>query len=124
MGDIEKMIQNSLEIAPMRHRSIIADSTLMKDYDMTDDMAYSILGMGYGRGILKPRQLLRAREAWQKPPQKEFSDRNLWSVYNAITEALKTTAPRDVLESHSRAHALVMKQGIQVAEGFEPRMVA
>ena len=99
LGDIEEMISSTLELAPMKHRDIIADSTLMKEYDMTSDQAFSIFGMAYGRGILRPRQLLRAKNAWEKPPQEDFEDRNLWSVYNAITEALKSSSPRDVMEN-------------------------
>lgn len=128
LEDVEKMISNSMSIAPMRHRDLIRDSESMMEHDLVDDQAYSILGMAYGRGILRPRQLLASKNAWENPPQKEFEDRNLWSLYNAMTEALKTTTHRNVLESHSRAHGLVMNQGIGLLEGKDldllPELVA
>ena len=124
LEDVEKMISTSMAIAPMRHRDLLRDASVMQDYELLDDEAYAILGMAYGRGILKPRQLLASKNAWEKPLQDEFKDRNLWSLYNSMTEALKTSNARSVLESHAKAHSLVMNQGIQVAEGFEPRLVA
>ena len=128
LEDIEKMISNSMAIAPMRHRDLLRDSELMMEHDLVDDEAYSILGMAYGRGILKPRQLLGAKTAWENAPHEEFEDRNLWSLYNAMTEALKTSTHRNVLESHSLAHGLVMNQGIELLEGkdieFIPELVA
>lgn len=119
LTDLEKMIANSMEIAPMRHRDLLREADTMKDYEIHNDEAYAILGMAYGRDILKPRQLLASKNAWQKPPQDDFSDRTLWSLYNAMTEALKSSTHRNVLESHSLAHNLVMNQGIQLLEGNE-----
>ena len=113
--DVEEMITTSMEIAPVRHRDLLRDAEKMKQFDVLDnDQAYAVLGMAYGRGILKPRQLLGAKQAWQNPPQEDFKDRNLWSLYNAMTEALKTSTHRDVLESHSQAHSLIMNQGIEL----------
>ena len=124
LEDVQKMVSNSMSIAPMRHRDLLRDAETMKDFDLKDDEAWAILGMGYGRGILRPRQLLASKEAWLKPPQEEFEDRNLWSLYNAMTEALKSSSARDVLESHSRAHGLVMNQGMKLLNGIEARQVA
>ena len=119
LTDLEKMIANSLEIAPMRHRDLQRDAEVMKQFDITTDEAYSLMGMAWGRGILKPRQLLATKQAWEKPPQEDFEARNLWSYYNAMTEALKSSSHRDVLESHAAAHSLVMHQGIAMLEGEE-----
>jgi hypothetical protein len=127
LADVERMIAESMEIAPMRHRSIHDDAETMKEHDVNDDEAYALLGMAYGRSILRPRQLLGAREAWKTPPQDDFKDRNLWSLYNAMTEALKSASPKHVLESHSRAHALMMNQGLALVQGmgeFRARQVA
>ena len=124
LSDLQSLVSNAMMIAPGKHRSIEHDAELMRDYELTNDQAYAILGVAYGREVLKPRQLLRAREAWNKPPQKEFEDRNLWSLYNSMTEALKSSTVREVLETHSFAHALAMNEGVEIAEGFTPRMVA
>ena len=119
LEDVEKMIANALAIAPMRHRDLLRDAEVMKDVELIDDEAYAILGMAYGRGILKPRQLLHSKNAWHKPLQEDFEDRNLWSLYNSMTEALKSSTARSVLESHSMAHSLVMNQGKAIACGEE-----
>ena len=119
LGSIDEMIANAMEVAPMRHRDLQKDADMMREYEVTNDQAYAILGIGYGRGMLAPRQLLRARQAWITPPQEDFGDRNLWSLYNSMTEALKTATARNVLESHSRVHSLCMNQGMQIIDGDE-----
>ncbi len=124
MNDIQNLVKNAMLIAPAKHRSITEDAELMKEYTISDEQAYAILGVAYGKEILKPRQLLRSKEAWQTPPQEDFEERNLWSLYNAMTEALKTSTAREVLEMHTAAHNMVMNDGIDVAEGFTPRLVA
>jgi len=123
LEDIEKMIAQSMAIAPTRHRDLVRDSEIMMEHDLVDDEAYCILGMAYGRGILKPRQLLGAKTAWENAPHKEFEDRNLWSLYNAMTEALKTSTHRNVLESHAMAHGLVMNQGIALFGDDEDELI-
>ena len=123
INDLESMISNALEIAPMRHRDLTRDAEIMKDFDLNLDEAYSIMGMAWGHGVLKPRQLLAAKQHWHKPPQEEFEDRNLWSLYNAFTEALKTSSHRDILESHTKAHGLVMKQGINLLNNEDQELL-
>jgi hypothetical protein len=116
LGDLENLITSAMYQAPSRHKAIAHDMDYMKEFTCTDDEAYSILGVAYGREILKPRQLLRAKHAWLKPPQEDFEDRNLWSLYNAMTEALKSSSAREIMESHVASHQLVMNEGIMLLE--------
>ena len=116
VGDLENLIKSAMYQAPGRHQAIATDMEHMKEYSCTNDEAYSILGVAYGRDILKPRQLLGARNAWLNPPQEDFEDRNLWSLYNAITEALKSSSAREIMESHVSSHQLVMNEGIMLLE--------
>lgn len=116
IGDLESLISSAMYQAPSRHKAIAGDMDYMKEFDCSDDEAYSILGVAYGREILKPRQLLRAKQAWLKPPQDDFKDRNLWSLYNAMTEALKSSSAREIMESHVASHQLVMNEGVKLLE--------
>tara|TARA_B110000444_G_scaffold197342_1_gene188180 strand:+ start:15022 stop:15813 length:792 start_codon:yes stop_codon:yes gene_type:complete len=110
--DVENLLESAIYQAPSKHIQIANDMEFMKSVEITDDEAWAILGMGYGREILKPRQLLVARNSWVKPPQDDFSDRTLWSLYNAFTEALKSSTARDVMENHVASHELIMGDGM------------
>jgi hypothetical protein len=56
-----------------------------------------------GHGVLKPRQVAKALKQWNNPPN-AFASRSMWSLYNACTEALKSTPPNRILESHIKLH--------------------
>jgi hypothetical protein len=85
------------------------ESSLMKAITLTDDQAFQHLGRLYGHDVLSPRQLPVALEQWNRPKHPEFQPRNLWSLYNATTEALKSSAPINVMESHVQAHRLLLE---------------
>jgi hypothetical protein len=106
-ADVENLLESAIYQAPSKHLQISKDMETMKSIEISDDEAWSILGMGYGREILLPRQLLVAKNSWHYPPQEEFEDRNLWSLYNAFTEALKSSTARDIMENHVASHNLM-----------------
>jgi len=88
------------------HR-IYEDSQVLKAWDLSDDDAYKLTGLLYGRGILTPRQLPVVKREWQNPSHEDFADRNAWSFYNAVTEALKTSPPNQIMERHIALHRLL-----------------
>lgn len=106
-------IDSALSKAPQNHEQIRRDAELMREIPIEDSEAMMMMGLAYGKDILKPRQLLRARRCWEKPPQEDFEERNLWSLYNAFTEALKSSCPSTVMETHIEAHSLLMGEGLQ-----------
>jgi hypothetical protein len=79
----------------------------MRGLSMTDDDAYKLLGLLFGRQILMPRQLTVAKQEWSKPGYPAFLPRTGWSFYNAITTALKSTPPNRILERHIALHDLM-----------------
>jgi len=86
------------------------DAEVMKEVSVKrDDAAFGMLGAAYGRGILAPRQFAAAVDEWKKPRYPEWEGRNLWSLYNAGTEALKTSPINKVMENHVRWHELAME---------------
>jgi len=85
----------------------------MKAWDLTDDDAYKLTGLLYGRGILTPRQIPVVKREWQDPSHAEFADRNAWSFYNAVTEALKTSPPHRIMERHIALHKVLAPGGAE-----------
>jgi hypothetical protein len=52
--------------------------------------------------VLNGRQLKEATKQWFD--SQVFKSRNLWSAYNACTEALKTSHPSNALENYTKLH--------------------
>jgi len=65
---------------------------------------YAYLGVLQGEGILKPNQATIAYEDWREARHAEFAERNLWGLYNAVTEGLKKGAAGLTIERHVDAH--------------------
>ena len=65
---------------------------------------FAYLGVLQGEGILKPNQATVAYADWREARHEEFADRNLWGLYNAVTEGLKKGAAGRVIDRHTGAH--------------------
>ena len=83
---------------------IVEDAALMKDQRLEDSEAFKIMGLLYGRDIISPRQLTVVKEEWLRPSHDDFHPRTMWSLYNACTEALKSSPPLSVMEKHVQLH--------------------
>ena len=89
-------------------RKIVDDSHVMKTRELEDIDAFKIMGLLYGRDILSPRQLTVVKAEWLKPSHEQFEPRNMWSLYNACTEALKSSPPLNVMERHVQLHNTII----------------
>lgn len=80
------------------------DAGKMKNIPFKDVDAFEAMGVLFGKEIISPRQITVVREEWLKPSHEEFRSRTLWSLYNAATEALKTSPPISRMEKHIELH--------------------
>lgn len=113
-NEMQRLITYSIQKSPVHFNKIQEDREIMEEISVSNDEAWQVFGVAYGRNLIKPRQLLRGVNAWKKPPQEEFSDRNLWSLYNAFTEALKSSSASEVMDAHINVHDLIMKEAIEI----------
>ncbi len=102
--DIHQTLITSVYTARKVYHQNIADASAFKALPMPDDDAFGIIGRLYGNDIISPRQLAAVFTDWKKPRYEEFAPRNAWSLYNACTEALKTSPPVNVMENHVNLH--------------------
>jgi hypothetical protein len=72
----------------------------MRQAQLTDEHAESVLLRAFEAGILSPRTLATAVREWRSPTFPDFLGRDAWSLFNAITLALGKRA-----ESNPQAHA-------------------
>ena len=91
----QKLIDDSVEI-------------YRKEADKLKDQAYEFIGKARGYKLLSANQSNEAYKNWDKPPFEEFEDNNMWSLYNACTEALKTSPPNKIIEKHIALHKRAM----------------
>ncbi len=103
-ADLEEAILKRIAQAEANFESVIDDAMAMKSQKVTDLCAYRALGQLYGERVLSNHMMTVARNEWEKPSHKDFGPRNQWSLYNAITTALKRTPPEKVMENHLRLH--------------------
>ena len=101
---LEDLAITTLYKSGRNFEQIVCDSETMKARPMEDDLAFQMMGLLFGKGIISPRQLTVVKDKWLKPDHAEFQPRNQWSLYNACTEALKTAPPSTIMEKHIKLH--------------------
>ena len=107
--DLEELAITTIYRSQNNFSSIVQDAEEMQQIEVQNDDAYRLIGLLFGRCILTPRQLPVCKQEWLKPNYPDFESRNLWSLYNSVTEALKSTPPNKIMEKHIALHNLIMK---------------
>jgi len=108
--DMQSMALSAIYKSQQVYKEILRDAEAMRLLEMGDDNAHRMLGLVFGRGIMTPRQIPVALREWRTPQHEVFKPRNVWSLYNAITEALKSSPPQSIMEKHLDLHRLFSEQ--------------
>ncbi len=111
LDDLEEMVVTTVLKARSAFYSVRDEANQMKAASLHDDSAYRIMGLLYGRKVISLRQLSVVKQEWHQPSHSEFQQRNQWSFYNAVTEALKSTPPRAILERHLQLNHVLAENG-------------
>lgn len=102
--DFQHLVSEQVGQALANYETMKAQTDRMKATPCHKQRGFALLGVAMGEGILTPNQASVAFGDWETPRHEEFSDRNVWGLYNAVTEGLKKGAPGTVLDRHSKAH--------------------
>ena len=86
------------------YRALEGDFATMKQLPCNLDRGYAVLGVMLGKGLLTAHQATVAFADWQEARHAEFADRNVWGLYNAVTEGLKKGPAAETLTRHAEAH--------------------
>ena len=108
--DMESMALGAIYKSQKVYNQVLQDAEAMRLQEISDDNAHRMLGLVYGRGIMTPRQIPVALREWKAPQYEAFGPRTVWSLYNAITEALKSAPPQSIMEKHLGLHQLFSEQ--------------
>ncbi|MDQ5985902.1 MAG: hypothetical protein CSYNP_01619 [Syntrophus sp. SKADARSKE-3] len=117
---LEQTIVTTLYNSRGNYAKIVDDSQCMIATPLVDEEAWRIMGLLYGMDILGPRQLAEVKDLWRRPDHEAFEPRNLWSLYNNCTQALKSTPPVQYMDRHIALHRAL--QGYRTAENVIPMM--
>ncbi len=107
---IEQAIKDHIGTTEDAFLNVSDNAKRMKKIQITDDKAYQILGLLYGQRLLTNPMMTIARREWDKPSHKAFEPRNLWSLYNDLTAALKLARPEEIIEKHRNLHEFFVGQ--------------
>ncbi len=102
--DLKTMLLTAVFDGASEITKIRNDSEIMSDIEMSTDDGFKILGSLHGHNLLGLRQFTSAIDEWKKPSYEEFESRDAWSLYNAITNGLKSSPPNIIMESHIGIH--------------------
>ena len=106
-ASLEDVAISTLYRSQRNFEKIVEDAELLRSNAIGDIQAFKMLGLLYGKGVLTPRQLPVVKKEWLRPSHDDFQPRNMWSFYNACTEAMKSTPPVLVMEKHIQLHVLI-----------------
>lgn len=105
--DLVRLIKETVFRATGEQRSLQKELKLIKRVGCETHRGYEILGHALGTGVLKPHQAAVAFHEWTTPTHKDFVPRNLWSLYNAFTEAVKKGPPGYRIDRQTGVHDFI-----------------
>jgi len=102
--DLIALIKESITGALTTYQSIHAEADTWAGVPVELDRGYELLGRMLGRGKLTSTAASVAFSDWTTPRHEAFADRNLWSLYNCVTEGVKKGTPARRVERQTSAH--------------------
>ena len=104
VASLESLALSAIYKSRSAFNQIQEDAEVMKGIPLSDEDAYRTIGLIYGHGIITPRQIPVVKKEWLEPSHDNFAGSNIWSFYNAVTEALKSSPPQSIMERHLAIH--------------------
>jgi len=104
MRDLGDLIRRVVFRLGDSHERMASDLARMRRKRMSQRRGYELLGAALGEKVLTTTQMRLAMQDWREPRHPEFKARNLYSLYNCVTEGLKAGSPGGRLERQTRAH--------------------
>lgn len=92
--DIRQYIDDAVYSSKKEYFSISSDWEKMKEIPLTTDQGYEAVGRALGHRVLTSTQASVALSEWNEPSHEEFRERNVYSLYQAFTEAAKKGTPQ------------------------------
>ena len=99
--DLMNQLCNALYRSQGNYISITRMADRFKTIQLNNREGYRTLGLLRGEGILTSTLESEAFRQWEKPEYEAFKPRNVWSLYNAATCALREAPVQEQFELHN-----------------------
>jgi hypothetical protein len=109
-NDLDAMLGKGFGDAPINWDKSLRHEEVLRNFPIGNDEAYGFLGNATGRKILALRQFKRAMDEWRQPSHNEHGKGNAWTLYQAITESLKSTPIHNYMEKHRAIERLFVRR--------------
>ena len=106
-GDFRHLVNLQVGASQAHYETMQWETHEMKRIPVSQDRGHELLGRALGQGILTPTQATVAFQDWREARHQEFEPRNLWSLYNCMTEGLKKGRPATIMDRYAAAHDFV-----------------
>lgn len=100
IASVRADLRFALERSAHGFDSIRKMADALKTRLLTQDEGYEFLGWLFGQNVYGPTINNEAYRGWQEPYYDAFKPRNAWSLYNAVTDALKRLHPAEAMAVH------------------------
>jgi len=108
--EFQTLCDEAISKAPGFFESIQSDFRVMKAINVEETRGAEIIGVAQYENVLRPQQANIAFRDWKTPRHREFSARNMWSLYQCFTEALKHGPAGSTMERHKSTHIFFKDQ--------------
>ena len=103
-ADFRALVNAQIMASEAHYQTMRWETHAMKSVPVNQDRGHELLGRALGAQVLTPNQATIAFQDWNEARHAEFKPRNLWSLYNCITEGLKKGRPATIMDRYAAAH--------------------
>jgi len=112
LNEIKGLVLETVKNTVQGQARLRARFAAMKALPVDTDRGYELLGLALGGRLLTSKQATRAFGDWRKPEHPEFAGRNLWSLYNSGTSAMKLGPVRGTITRHTAWDGFIRRGGV------------
>lgn len=106
-GDFRNLVNSQVLASQAHYETMQWETHDMKRVPVSEERGHELLGRALGARVLTPTQATVAFGDWREARHEEFAPRNLWSLYNCMTEGLKKGRPATIMDRYAAAHDFV-----------------
>lgn len=107
MNDLPNIINSAVaNLVDMRHTQATRIEAY-KETELTNNHAKALILDGFTAGAINSTRIVKVLAEWNEPRHDEFKPRNVWSLFNGVTEVLKDSSLVELPNRTTRLHALL-----------------
>ena len=110
LNDLDRLVSDGVGQIEQAfgHACHVADDLM--SVPLTLDEGYEMLGLALGHGVVTPTVANVAFKDWTNPRHEEFSERNMWSFKNCLTEGAKKASAGSQIDLLTGISAFMKKR--------------